>query len=100
MVVSPSERREKNIVKKCTNTYTDAQFHADLKESSARLDAMAAQALKEHAEGKTRVFQLRDEAYRLLDPERIRDRDIRIAMREDMRRCGRRGRSQGVRVAR
>ena len=36
--------------------YTDTQFYADLKKASKRLDAMAAEALNEHAEGKTRKF--------------------------------------------
>ena len=36
--------------------YTDEQFHADLKKASKRLDAMANEALKEDAQGKTRKF--------------------------------------------
>ena len=36
--------------------YTDKQFYADLKKASKRLDAMAAKALKEDAQGKTKKF--------------------------------------------
>lgn len=38
------------------NEYTDKQFYADLRKSSKRLDAMAAEALKNEAKGKTREF--------------------------------------------
>ena len=36
--------------------YSDEQFHADLRKASKRLDVMANEALKEHAQGKTRKF--------------------------------------------
>lgn len=38
------------------NEYTDEQFHADLTRSNKRLDAMAAEALRDEAEGRTREF--------------------------------------------
>jgi len=40
----------------CKSEYTDKQFHADLKKASKRLDAMAGEALRDEAEGKTREF--------------------------------------------
>lgn len=36
--------------------YTDDQFHADLKKASKWLKAMAADASREYAEGKTEIF--------------------------------------------
>lgn len=39
-----------------SSSYTDEQFYADLKKAGKQLDQMAAEALKEHAEGKTRKF--------------------------------------------
>ena len=36
--------------------YSDAQFYADIKKASKRLDLMVNGALKEHAQGKTRKF--------------------------------------------
>ena len=38
--------------------YTDAQFSADLRKASKRLDAMVKQALEEDAQGKTRKFPM------------------------------------------
>lgn len=40
--------------------YTDEQFAADLQKSSKELDIMEEQALKEHKEGKTQEFPLKD----------------------------------------
>lgn len=34
--------------------YTDEQFYADLRKAGKKLDLMEAEALKEHAQGKTR----------------------------------------------
>lgn len=36
--------------------YTEAQFYADLRKSSKKLDSMVKRALKEDARGKTRKF--------------------------------------------
>ena len=36
--------------------YSDIQFYTDLEKANERLDSMAARALKEHRQGKTREF--------------------------------------------
>jgi hypothetical protein len=47
-------------VKELEFQYTDEQFTADLQKSSKKLDMMEEQALKEHKEGKTQKFPLKD----------------------------------------
>ena len=45
-----------NIIVKQESEYTEAQFNADLRKASKRLDSMVSKGLKEHSRGKTRKF--------------------------------------------
>lgn len=63
-----NEKAKTDVIKKnCTvspvdmmpaqeSDYTDIQFVSDLKKVSKQLDSMAAEALKEHAQGNTQEF--------------------------------------------